>query len=488
MVACSALYKGRLIGAARQKLNSNTMRRAAATAFQPPRARRGGGRYHAANLCSSRRTPPAMFMSRGSNSSCTAPGDKANDADHRIPIPGPPEIVGVTRHGPTTTAQPFLQISELQPAAATEETTRSSSRMTVDLERQRATELVDRLLEGTRQLMQQQQQQQSTTATLGTEFVCDHHSIAYSGGVDSSLVAALVYQNVTNTTTTTTTKSIATAVMGISPAVPEEQVDAARRVAETIGIPFVTTPTHEGSQEMYIANEGKACLACKTELYRTLQAVHRHSSSNISRSSSSSVVRLYNGTNADDLQDPTRLGLIAAANFQVASPLRDTPKHEVRLAARHFGLPNWNTAASPCLRSRLALGVPATELHLRRIGAAERFVRQQLLLLGDCGSSSSSSASSSSQGEQQQQQLIDETTNLRVRLLPHQRACLEMDADRLEGAQRVYRNNQQAWDHYFLEELEFASFGMRAFRSGSVATNNKTDEATEQDSVKEACA
>ena len=272
--------------------------------------------------------------------------------------------------------------------------------------------------------------------------------------------------------------------MGISPAVPEEQVDTARRVAETIGIPFVTTPTHEGSQEMYIANEGKACLACKTELYRTLQAVHRHSSS--SSRSSSSVVRLYNGTNADDLQDPTRLGLIAAANFQVASPLRDTPKHEVRLAARHLGLPNWNTAASPCLRSRLALGVPATELHLRRIGAAERFVRQQLLLL-DRGSSSSS-AGSSSRGVQQQQQLIDETTNLRVRLLPHQRACLEMDADRLEGAQRVYRENQQTWDHYFLEELEFASFGMRAFRSGSVATNNKTDEATEQDSVKEACA
>ena len=150
------------------EIKQQTMRRAA-TALQPPRARRG--RYHAANLCSSRSrrllsssssgntvTQPAMMRSRSSNNRCTAPDDKANDADRRPTIPGP-EVVGVTQHGPST-AQLLLQISQLQPAAAAEETTRSS-RMTADPERQRATELVDRLLEGTRQLMQQQQQRSS---------------------------------------------------------------------------------------------------------------------------------------------------------------------------------------------------------------------------------------------------------------------------------------------------------------------------------------
>jgi len=285
-----------------------------------------------------------------------------------------------------------------------------------------------------------------------------HHTIAYSGGVDSSLVATLLHQNAQ---TLDNNNHTVTAVMGLSPAVPMEQLDLARRVANAIGFDFTTTGTNEGQKEMYVANEGKACLACKTELYSTLQAVHRHSQNNNagSSASSSTIISLYNGTNADDLQDPTRLGLIAAANFGVCSPLELTYKSDVRLAARHLNLPNWNTAASPCLRSRLALGVPATEMHLQQIGAAERFVRHEL------------------------RDVINETTNLRVRLLPRRQVCLEIDSDHLDEAILAYHHNRLVWDDYFLNKLSFASFGVRAFRSGSVATD--TSKTTEKQQAKD---
>lgn len=79
------------------------------------------------------------------------------------------------------------------------------------------------------------------------------------------------------------------------------------------------------------------------------------------------TLTLYNGTNLDDLSDPTRVGLLAASKFNVYSPLSKLPKVEVRKLAKHLGLPNHNYAASPCLRSRLAFGVEATSDHLRKI-------------------------------------------------------------------------------------------------------------------------
>ena len=115
----------------------------------------------------------------------------------------------------------------------------------------------------------------------------------------------------------------------------------------------------------------------------------------------SSSVILYNGTNADDTLDPTRLGLIAASNYRVRSPLDNTTKREVRIAARYLGLPNWDSAASPCLRSRLAVGVEATSSHLRAVDMAEAFVRDVLDL--------------------------DHTSNVRVRMMTGGRAVVELD-------------------------------------------------------------
>ena len=307
------------------------------------------------------------------------------------------------------------------------------------IENQEATQLVDNLLHTTRKMMRPQFD--------GSGISLTQHLIAFSGGVDSSLVAALVYQ-----LHEPSLGEHVQAVLGISSAVPSEQLHLAQDIAQHIGIPLKQVRTTEGEDETYIANEGQACLACKTHLYSTLQAIvnnhvtrdqelqHRHHHHHQQQQQ----VHLYNGTNGDDLQDPTRLGLIAADKFHVLSPLSAITKAQVRSASKHLGLPNWNYAASPCLRSRLALGVLATRDHLQRIEQAERFVRQQLVIM-------------------------DETSNLRVRLLTNNRACIEVDAHVLQ----LVEEQLEGWMGYFCDTLHFDSIFARAFRSGSVATRSQ---------------
>ena len=208
----------------------------------------------------------------------------------------------------------------------------------------------------------------NTTSTSPTA-----NLIAFSGGVDSSVVAALVHKAFPNTST---------AVLGVSNAVHAEQIELARNIASTIGIPLTEVETKEGDIPEYVANAGDACFYCKTELYENLQSLGRQAATQVLQETAtttpsfdSSPVVLFNGTNSDDAQDPTRVGLIAASNFDVASPLAELTKDQVREMAVLLQLPNHAHAASPCLRSRLALGVQATKDHLLAVEAAERAVR-----------------------------------------------------------------------------------------------------------------
>ena len=313
-----------------------------------------------------------------------------------------------------------------------------------------ATDLVDNLLETTESMMD----------------LNGSNIIAFSGGVDSSLVAALVQKTFTSPHSissspndTNTISGNTVAVLGVSPAVPSTQIDLARHVAnDVIQIPLREVPTAEGSDPIYIENKGQACLACKTQLYSTLQTVAEHAlSSNFSSSSSGispAKVIMFNGTNKNDTTDPTRLGLIAADNFHVRSPLRHITKDQVRIAAKHLGLPNWNYAASPCLRSRLALGVQATEKHLKMVEEGETFVRNVLGLGLD--------------------------RNLRVRFLSGGRAGVELDGDLMlngeskkEGALDIAKEElMNAGFQAFLEEIGFKNgeFVMRKFKTGSVSS------------------
>ena len=181
---------------------------------------------------------------------------------------------------------------------------------------------------------------------------------------------------------------------GRAPRSPASQLATARGVAEAIGIPLREVSTDEGAVPEYVANEGESCLHCKDELYATLRAValdaerketakrfasSRRCSNRRRSNRRTHVVRacvLYNGTNLDDRFDETRLGLVSAKAHGVRSPLFATPKTRVRELARVAGLPNWNLAAAPCLRSRLAFGVPALKTDARgRRGCGGRRAR-----------------------------------------------------------------------------------------------------------------
>ena len=252
------------------------------------------------------------------------------------------------------------------------------------------------------------------------------NAVAFSGGVDSSLTAWLVKEVFGD-------KSVA--CLGLSAALPDDQRTLAHRVARHIGIPLEEIETLEGQKEGYVANAGQACFYCKSTLYATLDSLCQGM---LERLDSETKVVLYNGTNLDDRADETRVGLKAAANFKVQSPLDHLPKAAVRQLSREVGLPNWSFAASPCLRSRLQYGVEATPDRLARTERAESVVRRFLSL--------------------------QPTDNLRVRTLEGDLAMIEVDAHRLGACTQALPAIRTS-----LTALGFYGVDLRPFRSGSLS-------------------
>lgn len=264
------------------------------------------------------------------------------------------------------------------------------------------------------------------TVSAGTR--TGRNLVAFSGGVDSSLVAFVAHAAF---------GSAATAVLGVSASLSDEQEALADRIAAHIGIRLERVATREGDDATYIANEGMSCYVCKSTLYDAMESIARAAA----RTDDDWV--LFNGTNADDLVDETRVGLRAATEHRVVSPLRTLTKSDVRALARHAALPNWDHAAAPCLRSRLAAGVTAIPSHLARIAEAERLVRAR--------------------------GAVAPQENLRVRHLADDAAAIEADAALLARLDA----DACAAD---LRALGFRTVTLRAFMSGSVAARAKVEE------------
>ena len=246
-------------------------------------------------------------------------------------------------------------------------------------------------------------------------------AVAFSGGVDSSVVAHAVK---------TVFPDSAIAMLGVSASLSKEQKQLAVSVARHIGIELRMIETRESSIPEYVANEGMSCYHCKASLYETMTTVHT------SLRSENGPFVLYNGTNAEDVADPTRVGLRAADEFHVHSPLKSLRKKDIRALALHMGLPHWNVAAAPCLRSRLQISVPATDANLARIEEAER---RMVRLFS-----------------------VPPTGNFRVRHMVDDVAMLEADEELLELLD-IERSRP------ILVELGFREVKKRPFISGSAS-------------------
>lgn len=183
--------------------------------------------------------------------------------------------------------------------------------------------------------------------------------VAYSGGVDSALALKLAVL--------TLGRDAVLAVTGRSPSVSPVELESAETLAREIGARHEWLDTREFEDPNYLSNPGNRCYFCKTELYAQLTALARNRA----------IAAVINGVNADDLGD-YRPGLQAAGEHGVHAPLAEAgiTKADVRELAQRLGLSAHDKPASPCLSSRVQYGEEITPEKLRRIDAAEQFVRR----------------------------------------------------------------------------------------------------------------
>jgi uncharacterized protein len=188
---------------------------------------------------------------------------------------------------------------------------------------------------------------------------CASVAVAFSGGIDSTVVAQAAKLALGDR---------AVAVTADSASVPRAEIADACRLAQQIGIRHVIVATDEFDDPDYLKNDGSRCYHCKTELYDQIEQ----------RLPELGVQVICSGANLDD-QGDYRPGLKAAAEHAVRHPLQEAnlTKAEVRVLARAWGLPTWDKPASPCLSSRLAPGVAVTRERTARIEAAELFLRSR---------------------------------------------------------------------------------------------------------------
>jgi uncharacterized protein len=183
-------------------------------------------------------------------------------------------------------------------------------------------------------------------------------AVAFSGGVDSAVVAQAAFLALGER---------AIAVTGVSASLASGELEQARAIAAQIGIRHEVISTDELSRAGYVQNSPDRCYYCKTELYSKLTELAPRFGVNA----------LLNGANRDDLGD-YRPGMRAAGEFRVLSPLADCGlgKADVRELARYWNLPCAEKPATPCLSSRIAYGEAVTPERLARIDQAEVFLKE----------------------------------------------------------------------------------------------------------------
>ncbi|HEV2108150.1 MAG TPA: ATP-dependent sacrificial sulfur transferase LarE [Thermomicrobiales bacterium] len=181
--------------------------------------------------------------------------------------------------------------------------------------------------------------------------------VAFSGGVDSSLVLFAAYQALGDR---------ALAATGLSQTYADDEMTEAKAIAAEIGVAHAMVTTMELTDPRYADNTHQRCFFCKSELYTRLQTVARERG----------YAHVLDGANADDLAD-FRPGHRAATELGILSPLQDVglTKTEIRELAADFNLRTWDKPAAACLSSRFSYGDPITVEKLARVAAAEKALK-----------------------------------------------------------------------------------------------------------------
>lgn len=181
--------------------------------------------------------------------------------------------------------------------------------------------------------------------------------IAFSGGVDSSLVCAVSHEILGDR---------AVAVTAVSQTYPPKELEIARAIAKQIGIKHLVITTDELKDPNFSTNPMDRCYYCKQGLLQKLDEIKKNLG----------FKQIFDGTNFDDYSD-YRPGLRAVKEFGVRSPLAEVrmKKNEVRELVAKYGLPNADTPANPCLASRIPFGSSITQKKLKRIAKGEEYIR-----------------------------------------------------------------------------------------------------------------
>ncbi|MHC4307619.1 MAG: ATP-dependent sacrificial sulfur transferase LarE [Planctomycetota bacterium] len=181
--------------------------------------------------------------------------------------------------------------------------------------------------------------------------------VAFSGGVDSTLVTKVCYD---------TLKDNAMAVTARSETYPDFEFKEAQKLAREIGIKHMVIDTSELAIEGFANNPPERCYFCKSELFGKLKEI----------AGEQGFLNVADGANLDDTQE-FRPGLQASRELNVRSPLKEAglAKTDIREVSKMLKLPNWDKPAYACLSSRFPYGQSITEEKLSMVSEAEKYLR-----------------------------------------------------------------------------------------------------------------
>jgi len=182
--------------------------------------------------------------------------------------------------------------------------------------------------------------------------------IAFSGGVDSSLLVKVAFDVLGDR---------CLAVIATSETYPKSELEEAEQLAQKVGVNYLVIATEELKNKEFASNPVKRCYFCKTELFNKLKSIAKEKG----------YEYILDGANLDDVLD-YRPGRMAGKEIGVRSPLEEAGlnKEEVRQLAKELGLSNWDKPSLACLSSRVPYGQKITIENLKQIELAESILKQ----------------------------------------------------------------------------------------------------------------